>query len=54
MPESVFLGDDIDLVLNDHDPLDPDQFERHEVLFCLRLRAGFICRNHEHGTIHQG
>ena len=48
------LRDHVDLVLDDHDPLDPDELERHQVLLGLGLGAGLVRRDHQHGPVHQG
>jgi len=44
--------DQIDLVLCDDDVLDPDEIERHQVLFRLRLRDVLGCAHDEHGSVH--
>src|SRR6266581_4329447 len=44
--------DDIDLVLDDHDLVDADDAQGHQVLLRLRLRAILVRRDHEEGAVH--
>src|SRR6266581_2946735 len=44
--------DDVDLILDDHDLVDADDPERHQVLLRLRLRAILVRRDHEEGAVH--
>src|SRR5438445_645729 len=44
--------DDVDLVLHDHDLVDADDAEGHQVLLRLRLRAVLVRRDHEQGPVH--
>src|SRR5216117_2370779 len=52
----VLLGllrvDDVDLVLHDHDLVDADNPEGHQVLLRLRLRDVLVRRDHEQGAVH--
>src|SRR5437773_1261045 len=52
----VLLGllrvDDVDLVLHDHDLVDADDPEGHQVLLRLRLRDVLVRRDHEQGAVH--
>src|SRR5437016_11806164 len=43
---------DIDLVLHDHDLVDADDPEGHQVLLRLRLRDILVRRDHEEGAVH--
>ena len=51
--DCLFLGDDVDPVLDDHDLFDADQAQCHEVLFCLGLRAFLRGGDNEHRPVHQ-
>src|SRR3989442_1435549 len=43
---------DVDLVLHDHDLVDPDDPEGHQVLLRLGLRDVFVRRDHEQRAVH--
>ena len=49
-----FLGDKVDFVLDDHDVFNASDFQRHQVLTGLRLRARFVGGHHQHGPVHDG
>ena len=49
-----FLGDKVDFVLDDHDVFNASDFQRHQVLTGLRLRARFVGGHHQPGTVHDG
>jgi hypothetical protein len=53
VPDRLFLADHIDLVLDDHDPVDADKFQRHQVLLGLRLGALLGSGDDEHRPVHK-
>src|SRR2546426_11884275 len=48
----LFRVDDVDLVLDDHDLVDADDPERHQVFLRLRLRAVLVRCDHEQRAVH--
>src|SRR5438309_1970888 len=48
----LFRVDEVDLVLHDHDLVDADDPEGHQVLLRLRLRDILVRRDHEEGAVH--
>ena len=50
--EGSLSCDQVNLVLNDDDVLDASNFEGHEVLSGLWLRACLVGCDHQHGTVH--
>ena len=49
-----FLGNEVNFVLNDDDVFDASDFQRHQVLTRLWLRARFVGSDHQHRAVHDG